>query len=84
VLGEAEQLLQAVALAGIFRQPSLFEAKAIDFGLEFAIALAGVAEVDIVGPDAANAEADGVGDVFGGADDADYPEAEQTDTLPVR
>ena len=50
VLLEVEQGLKAMALDGVFSEGGLFEAHAGDLLLEVGVLLAGVAEVDVVGP----------------------------------
>jgi hypothetical protein len=50
VLLEVEQRLKAMALNGIFCQGGLLDAEPGDLLLEVGVVLAGVAQIDVVGP----------------------------------
>jgi hypothetical protein len=57
---EAEELLQPLALAGIFKQGSLLQAEAVDGLLQFAVLFANVAQVKIVLPQVSSLQLGGL------------------------
>ncbi len=83
MLLEVEQRLETMTLNGIFGQRGLFEAKAGDLLLEIVILLAGVAEVDIVGPTATNGRADAMEEALKRRNDGDGPIADKGDFATV-
>ena len=83
VLLEAEQRLQAAALRGVFCEGGLLLAEAGDFLLEVGVLLAGVAEVDVVGPEMADAHAGAVERALEWRYGSGHPVAEERDFVAV-
>ena len=54
MLLEVEKGLKPVALDRVFRERGLFESKPSDLVLKIVVLLAGVAQIDVVGPAVAN------------------------------
>ena len=65
---EVEEGLEALALAGIFKQGGLLEAQAVDGLLEILVLLADVAQVNVVLPEAGDAELGILNELLGGRD----------------
>jgi hypothetical protein len=84
VLLKVEQGLETVALDGVFRERGLLEAEAGDLLLEVVILLAGVAEVDVVGPAVTEVVAEAVEEPLEGGNGGDSPVAQESDAAAVR
>ena len=83
VLLEVEQGLQAMALEGVLRERGLLEAEAGDLLLKVVVLLAGVAEIDVVGPAVADVIADAMEESLEWRDGGDSPVAEKRDLVAV-
>ena len=78
MLLEVQQCLKTMALNGVFGEGGLLEAKAGDLLLEVMILLAGVAEVDVVGPAVADVVTEAVEEALEGGDGGDGPVAQES------
>src|SRR5258708_1681866 len=72
-----------MALDGVFSERGLFETEAGDLLLEVVVLLAGVAEVDVVGPAVAEVVAEAVEEPLEGGDGGDSPVAQEGDVAAV-
>ena len=72
-----------MALNGVLRQRGLLEAKARDLLLEIAILLAGIAEIDVVGPAMTDVVPETVEEPLEGSDGGNSPIAQKCDVAAV-
>ena len=75
---EVEEGLEALALAGIFKQGGLLEAQAVDGLLQILVLLADVAQVNVVLPEAGDAQLGILNELLGGRDQRLSPETDET------
>ena len=83
VAAEIEEGLEALAFEGVLGEGGALEAEVGDLLAEVLIFVTDVAEVEIVGPEVADAVAGGGAGALEGAEEAEGPEAEETDLWGV-